>query len=289
MTTDENAPTPDGAKRRRRLALAGGAAGLAAVCAVAVTTVTSGSGDDPAARGGTPTPLDLTLDVDPQGRSVKLRGNIASVGQADIVRSAAYGIDNDAAVNLSAPDGGVATDHQDRSVSQLVALMSALPSHMSDARVSLDDVGMVVIGDARGVASKRNLARLFDRMEASGVYVRRNIKVPCDGTTVTCLGSELGRAIGRDGVRFLPGSIDLTGVAYESVEDVSFMLTANPGVRAVITGRTPSGQGAAGARLARTRAEEVAAVITGHEVAPGRVVVRTTPGGGDRVDITLES
>ena len=149
---------------------------------------------------------------------------------------------------------------------------------MSTAQVTLNDIALTVIGDSRGKSTKADMARLFDRMEASGIYVRRNIVVPCEATAASCLGREVARSIGSSGVHFDAGSSDLSGVGYEAVEDVSFLLGANPGARVVVTGR--SRPGVSPTRLAKDRAAEVAAVITDHEIDPSRVTVRTAPGGG---------
>lgn len=280
-------------RARRGLLWGGGTLALAGLCAAAVVAL-RGSGDSNAsptvARSGertTGSRLGLNVRLDPRGRSVSVTGTLASAAQADLVRSAAYGIDSEAKIDVKAPDGGRATSSQERSVGQLVALMSALPSHMSTAQVTLNDIALTVIGDSRGRSTKADMARLFDRMEASGIYVRRNIVVPCEATTSACLGREVARSIGPSGVQFDAGSADLSGVGYEAVEDVSFLLGANPGARVVITGRTRPGGGSA--RLATDRAEEVASVITDHEIDPSRVTIRTAPGGGDRVEIRLSA
>ncbi len=292
MSELQEHPNAGNRSGRRALLWGGGAVALAGLCAVAVVALRGGDGSGPTgsqssdARTG-PHKLGLNVRLDPRGRTVSVRGTLPSAAQADLVRSAAYGIDSEATIDLTAPDGATATGSQERSVGQLVALMSALPSHMSTAEVTLNDIALTVIGDSRGRSTKADMARLFDRMEASGIYVRRNIAVPCKTSAAACLGIEVERSIGPSGVRFDAGSSALSGVGYEAVEDVSFLLGANPGVRVVVVGRARATGGPQ--RLAKARADEVAAVITDHEIDPSRVTVRTAPGGGDRVEISLSA
>jgi hypothetical protein len=280
----ENAPTTDGKKAgttRRKVGIGAAAVGLIGLCTAGAILVTqaSDSKDAPVARRNA-SGLDVRVSLEPKGRAISVSGKVASQAQADLVRSAAYAVDNNATIKVEAPAGVEALNAQNRSVNELVALMGTLPSRMSKASVLLNDTTMTVVGDARGRTAKADLARQFDRMTASGVYVRRKIAIPCEDVGLACLQRELVASLGGDSVTFLPETSGLTGSAYESIEDVAFLMQSHPGTKIVITGRGPT------TALARERIDEVASVIVDHEVDPSRVS-RRVAGRGESVNLSL--